>query len=141
MKKSTLLIGIIVILIFGCDKEKNENQNILISTDKLTYTSNDTVKVNITNNFETVLNYYICSYYNGIPPSILKYENDNWTSFWEPVCNGFASYCCGEVEPQTNYNDTLNITFEKGTYRIEYSFIVEHGEGYQSFYSNEFKIE
>ena len=138
MKKSTFLIGIIFIFLSGCDKEKND---LLISTDKISYTSDEKVIINITNNFENVLNYFFCSSYEGIPPTILKYENDDWTGFWGPICNGYASGCCRELEPQFNYNDTLNVAFEKGTYKIEYSFIVEHGEGYQSFYSNEFNID
>ena len=141
MKNSTLFIGIFVILLMGCNKEKNDNQNLQISTDKLTYASKETVKVNITNNYETELSYYVCSSYEGIPPAILKYENNNWTGFWSPICNGYTSFCCEEFESQSNYNDTLNIAFEKGTYKIAYNFIVEHGEGYQSFYSNEFKVE
>ena len=141
MKKSTFLIGIIIVFFSGCDKEKNETPNLLISTDKLTYTSDEKVKINITNNFENVLDYYICSSYNGIPPSILKYENDDWTGFWGPICDGFISHCCGELEPQIAYNDTFDIMFEKGTYKIEYSFIVEPGGGYQSFFSNEFTVD
>jgi hypothetical protein len=141
MKRTVLLIGVIIIALFGCDKEKNDNPNLVISTDKLIYTSKEEVKINITNNYESVLSYYICSSYNGIPPSILKYENDDWTGYWGPICDGFFSHCCGEFEPNSEYDDTFNINFEKGTYKIEYSFIIEHGEGYQSFYSNEFKFE
>ncbi len=135
------MIAIIIIFLCSCDKEKNGNENLLISTDKITYTPNEKVKINITNNFENVIDYYICSSYKGIPPSILKYENDDWTGFWGPICDGFISHCCGGLEPQIAYNDTLNVTFEKGTYKIEYSFIVEHGGGYQSFYSNEFTVD
>lgn len=141
MKKSTFLIGIICIFLFSCDKEKIENENLLINTDKTTYSSNEKVKINITNNFENTVDYYICSSYNGIPPSILKYENSNWTGFWGPICDGYMSHCCGGLDPQIVYNDTLNVEFEKGKYKIEYSFIVEHGEGYQSFYSNEFTVD
>lgn len=141
MKKSILLTGTFLILLFGCEKEKNDNQNLKISTDKTIYSLREKVIINITNNFENALSYYICSSYNGIPPSILKYENDNWAGYWEPICDGFISHCCGEFEQQSNYMDTLNIAFEKGTYKIEYSFIVESGEGYQSFHSNEFEIE
>ena len=142
MKKIKFILGSILLIGFiSCDKEKNDNQNLLINTDKLSYSSNDSVYVNITNNYETALSYYICSSYDGIPPTIWKYENDGWTGFWSPICDGFISHCCGGFETQSKYNDTLNTIFEKGTYRIEYSLIVEHGGGYQSFYSNEFKVK
>lgn len=142
MKKIKFILVIIILIGFiSCDKEKNDNQNLQISTDKLSYSSDESVYVNIANNYETELSYYVCSSYEGISPLIMKFKDNNWTGYWSPICNGYASYCCGILESQTEYKDTLNITFEKGTYKIEYSFIVEHGEDYQSFYSNEFKIE
>lgn len=141
MKKNKFILGLILLIgLISCDKEKNENQNLLISTDKLSYSSNEPVYVNMSNHYESELSYYVCSSYDGIPPTIWKNENNEWTGFWSPICDGFISHCCGEFESQSNYRDTLNITFEKGTYRIEYSFIVEHGGGYQSFYSNEFTV-
>ncbi len=142
MKKTKFILGLILLIGFiSCDKEKNDNQKLLISTNKFSYSSNESVYVNIENHYETELSYYICSYYEGIPPTIWKYENNGWTGFWSPFCNGLFSYCCGEFEPKSNYSDTLNTPFEKGTYKIEYRFIVEKGGGYQSFYSNEFEID
>ena len=142
MKKIKYILGLILLIVFiSCSKEKNDNQYLQISTDKLSYSSNEMVCVNIANHYKTELGYYICSSYKGVSPLILKYEDNNWIAYWSPVCNGYASYCCGILESQNNYKDTLNITFGKGTYKIEYSFIVEHGEGYQSFFSNEFEVE
>ncbi|WP_319590147.1 hypothetical protein [uncultured Draconibacterium sp.] len=142
MKKIKFILGLIFLIgVISCDKEKNDNQNIQISTNKVSYSSSESVYLEISNHYDTELSYYICSSYDGIPPSIWILKDDEWTGFWGPICDGFQSHCCGALEPQTEYKDTLDITFEKGTYKIEYSFIVEHGEGYQSFYSNEFTVD
>ena len=141
MKTRVLVIGVVIFcFLYSCKKEKNY-ETVIVKTDKVTYSIEEQVQVEIINNYESVINYYICSSYTGITPVIWKYENDDWTGFWSPICDGFLSHCCGEFEPYDKYEDTFNLEFEKGTYKIEYSFIVEPGEGYQSFYSNEFRIE
>lgn len=140
MKVRTLLISIFIcVFLFSCEEENNEI--VKIKTDKVSYSIDEQVKVEIVNHYESVLNYYICSSYTGIPPVIWKYKNNDWTGYWSPICDGFISHCCGEFTPDNIYEDIFDLEFEKGTYKIEYSFIVEHGEGYQSFYSNEFQIE
>lgn len=141
MKTRALLTGVVIIgFLYSCEKENN-NETVIIKTDKVSYSIEEEVEVEIINNYESVIEYYICSSYTGITPVIWKYENDDWTGFWSPLCDNFFSHCCGEFEPNDKYEDIFTLEFEKGTYRIEYSFIVESGEGYQSFYSNEFRIE
>jgi hypothetical protein len=142
MQKIKFILALLLIIGFvSCSKEKNENHNLLISTDKLSYTSDELVYVNISNHYENGLGYYVCSSYEGIPPTIWKFENDSWVGFWSPICDGNLSYCCGVLESKSSYTDTLNIQFENGTYKIEYSFIEEDDGVYQSFYSNEFSVD
>jgi len=141
MKARVLFLSFIILgFLYSCEDD-NKNETVIIRTDKDCYSIGEEVKVEIINNCESILEYYICSSYTGIPPLFLKYENDEWTGFWSPICDAYLSHCCGEFEPHDKYEDIFNLEFEKGIYKIEYSFFVEHGEGYQSFYSNEFRIE
>lgn len=142
---SKLTVIIFCFILFGCEKDNNdeniENPTLIIQTDKEIYSVNDLVAIEIIKQYEIEIEYFICSSYTGIPPIIWKYEDNGWTGFWAPICDGFISHCCGKLEAHDNYDDIFDLEFEKGTYRIEYSFIVEHGQGYQIFYSNEFTFD
>lgn len=141
MKSGYYLTFIFIVFIFGCSKEENFYSDVVIQTNKVKYTTEESVMIKISNKHTTEISYSICSSYYGIPPSVLKYSDNEWASYWSPICNGYASGCCEELNPKEIYSDTLNLNFEKGKYKIEYNFIVKHGEGYVSFYSNEFQVE
>lgn len=142
MKIRALFTSILICsFLFSCEEDNNDKNIVIIKTDKVSYSIDEQVKVEIINHYESVLKYYICSSYTGIPPVIWKYENNDWTGYWSPNCDGFISHCCGEFMPDIIYEDIFDLEFGKGTYKIEYSFIVEQGEGYQSFFSNEFQIK
>jgi len=136
-KLTALLIGL---MLLNCEKEDN-NQTLIIKTDKENYTTGESVSIEIINKYDTNIDYYICSSYSGISPIIYKYVHNDWTGYWAPLCDGYISHCCGVLETNDIYEDIFNFEFESGIYRIEYKFIVENGQGYQSFYSNEFTFE
>jgi len=135
-----LTIFFICLIILNCEKEDN-NKPLIIKTNNDNYTTGELVSIEIVNKYDTNIDYYMCSSYSGIPPVIYKYINNVWTGYWAPLCDGFISHCCGVLETNDIYKDTFNLEFEQGKYRIEYEFIVEYGQGYQSFYSNEFIFE
>ncbi|MCG6189416.1 MULTISPECIES: hypothetical protein [Maribellus] len=141
MKPRYYLLLSLFIFSFSCNKEDDFYKDVVIETDKEKYSTKENVLIKVSNNYADEISYYKCSSYDGIPPSVLKYSNNEWTGFWGPICNGYSSWCCNGLDAKEIYLDTLNLNFEKGIYRIEYSFIIKHGEGYHSFYSNEFQIE
>ena len=137
---SKLTIMLICIILFSCEKEEN-NQIVIIQTDKEVYSIGESVSVEIINHYNNGIDYSICSSYTGIPPIIWKYEENDWTGYWAPICNGYESYCCEELEANESYEDMFLLEFEKGKYRIEYCFVIEDGQECQSLYSNEFIME
>lgn len=146
MKNLTkLAVLFLVLIIFSCEKEddktENTNQSVIIQTDKENYSVGETVFIEIMNHYDKNVEYYICSSYTGIPPIIYKYVDNEWTGYWAPICDGFISRCCGELEANDMHEDAFNFDFEKGKYKVEYMFVIEHGQGYQTFYSNEFIFE
>ena len=141
MKRYLFFIVIMVPVVFGCENEKYSNHEIIITTDKSTYTAGEKVAVKILNNSDSIAAYFVCSGYKGISPLICKFEDDNWTGFWSPICNGFSSYCCDKLPSHSTYLDTLNLQFDSGIYRIEYNFILNSKEGYQPFYLGNFIVK
>jgi len=136
-----LIIPFIILTFNNSEKNKTGPTPIQIVTDKETYSLNESIKLEIINSSDSIARYFVCSSYKGIPPNIFKLENNSWTVFWSPICNGFSSYCCLEMQKNESYKDTLTFEFEKGTYRIEYQFIVRPSHEYKSYFSNviEFK--
>ena len=135
-----LTVLFIIIILTGCEEE-NSDQSIIIQTDKAVYSVGESVYVEIINNYDNSISYGICSSYTGIPPIIWKYEENNWTAYWAPICNGFESYCCEQLEAHDSYEDLFELEFEKGRYRIDYLFIVAQEQESENFYSNEFIVE
>jgi hypothetical protein len=134
-----------------CSKDKEEPDSetdtdadtavIRITTDKLKYNLNEPVKVVVTSHTDSMAYYFVCSSFEGMPPTIEKLENDIWKPYFVPVCNGFSSYCCVEFKPKAVWKDTLQIASVKGTFRIEYSLRVQPAANSESFYSKPFKVE
>ena len=136
-----LLTPFIILTFMCCEKNKTDSAPIQIITDKETYSSNESIKLEIINSSDSIASYFVCSSYKGIPPNIYKLENDSWIGYWGPICNGYSSYCCAELQNGASYKDTLAIEFEKGTYRIEYQFIVRPGHEYKSYFSQKIEIK
>lgn len=134
-----ILLGIFMII--SCEKEKSTVLPIQIETDRSSYPTTENVKVIVTNTSDSIVRYYHCSSYEGIPPNIYKLENNSWIVFWAPVCNGYESFCCPELLADESFGDTLELQFIPGTYKLEYQFIVKPGHDYQSFYSDPFTVE
>ena len=140
------IVLFISLIFFNCEKDKADYKTIFIKTDKKEYTTQEPIMVEITNLTDSTAYYYRCgpAYLSCIPPTVLKFEGNTWTGLWSPICDCFTSHCCGELMPGEVYGDIITsypIIFEKGMYKIEYTFTIRDGEGYQSYYSNEFKIE
>jgi hypothetical protein len=137
----TLIVMPLILASISCEKTKKDATPIQIITDKETYSVNESIKLEIINSTDSIASYFVCSSYKGIPPNIYKFENNSWTGFWGPICNGFSSYCCAELQKGESYKDTLVVEFEKGTYRIEYQFIVRPSHEYKSYFSNSIRFE
>ena len=136
-----LIVLTIILASASCEKIKKDSTPIQIITDKETYSVNESIKLEIINSSDSIARYFVCSSYKGIPPNIYRFENNSWTGFWGPICNGFSSFCCYELQKGASYKDTLAIEFERGTYRIEYQFIVRPSHEYKSYFSNPIKFE
>jgi hypothetical protein len=135
-----LLLISVFIAFCGCEKGKTETGSIQIMTDKETYAVGDKIQVELVNQSDSIARYFVCSSYSGIPPNIYKLENNSWTGYWGPICNGFSSYCCAALDSKATYKDTLNLALVKGIYRIEYQFIVRPSHVYVSFFSNNMTV-
>ena len=136
-----LVITFLLISLIGCEKHEVFNTPIKIKTTKTSYAFNEDVVIEVTNLSDSIANYYICSSYQGIPPLIQKLKNKSWTAYWTPICDGFISHCCGELQPNESYRDTLKIDFNQGYYRVEYQLIVRPSHEYIPYYSNKFQIK
>ncbi len=143
MRKLSLFISIVFfsLLITNCEKSTKQNGPIKILTDKATYSLGETIKVEVINNSDSIANYYVCSSFKGIPPNILKFDNGSWKAFWSPICNGFTSFCCLGLMTGDTYKDTLDYALVKGTYRLEYQFIVRPSHEYKSYFSNAIEVK
>ncbi len=130
-----------VLICTSCEKEKGATVPIQIITDKTDYSTGEMVKVEVTNISDSLAMFYKCSSYEGIPPNIYKLEGNSWNIYWAPICDGFSSFCCLQFIAGESYNDTLDLVFNNGTYRLEYQFIVRPGNEYESFFSNSFSVE
>jgi len=140
-KKFTILIFISVAFVSNsCEKGKIDSFPIQINTNKNTYSIDENIQVELINNSDSTAYYFVCSSYKGIPPNIYKLVNNSWSGYWSPICFG-SSYCCAILQAGESYKDTLDIDFEKGTYRIEYLFIVRPSHDYKSYFSNSIKIK
>jgi hypothetical protein len=142
--KTIFLLFIVLPLMMvssSCERTNRDVTPIKIITDKEIYSVNESIKLEIINSKDSIARYFVCSSYKGIPPNIYKLENSSWTFFWGPICNGYSSYCCNELQKGASYKDTLEIEFEIGTYRIEYQFIVRPNHEYKSYFSNPIKFE
>jgi hypothetical protein len=145
MKKC--VFGFLILTLFytiiSCeDKEKDKKEvPIKIETDKLTYSTSESILILVENASDSLAFYYKCSSYEGIPFSIFKLENNKWNCYWSSICDGYRSYCCPSLMAGTINRDTLIMELETGIYRLEYSFIVRPSHDYSSFNSNTFKIE
>ena len=135
------IITFLLILLIGCEKHVELNVPINIKTTKSSYAHNENVVIEVTNLSDSIAGYYICSSYKGIPPLIENLKNNSWTAYWSPLCDGFISHCCGELQPNALYRDTLKIDFNRGYYRVEYQLIVKPSHEYVSYYSNKFQIK
>jgi hypothetical protein len=136
-----LIFFSIAFLFIKCEKGQTDSYPIQINTDKETYSANEKIHIELTNNSDSIASYFVCSSFKGIPPNIYKLENNSWSGYWGPICNGFSSYCCAILQPGESYKDTLDLDLVKGTYRIEYQFIVRPSHDYKSFYSSSIKIK
>ena len=143
MKKIIPILQLISVLIAfsGCEKGKTDTSPILIMTNKGIYSVGEKIQVQLINQSDSIANYFVCSSFNGIPPNIYKLENNSWTGYWGPICNGYSSYCCATLDPRSTYKDTLDLALTKGTYRIEYQFIVRPSHDYVSFFSNNMTVQ
>lgn len=149
MKRGILIYALLSILLFNACEKSNDTDSLnnklsdtlLIKTSKTTYNAGENVIVELTNYYNSTADYYVCSSYKGIPPSVLKKENIEWKGFWSPVCNGHTSFCCLGLLSGNSRTDTMGIAFEEGKYKLKYSFIPEPGKGYQDYFSNEFSID
>ena len=130
-----------VLICTSCQKEKSATTPIQIITDKAEYSTEEIIKVELTNISDSSAMYYKCSSYDGIPVNIYKLEGNSWGLYWAPICDGFSSFCCLQFLAGEIYNDTLDVELNKGTYRLEYQFIVRPGNEYESFFSNSFTVE
>lgn len=143
----TITIPFIIILLIACENSIDNinsdgfSDTLLIQTSKIRNGQKEYIMIELTNYYDSTAYYYKCSSYSGIPPVIYKSENNEWVGYWTPICNGFSSYCCLGLAKGEKYTDLMDIEFEKGTYKIEYQFIIGHGTGYQVFTSNVFYIE
>ena len=143
MKKPWLcLLFLASIFVFNsCEKEENKPNNLQILTDKGSYSVGEEIIIELINNSGSLAQYFVCSSYNGIPPNVYKLENNEWTGYWSPICNGYSSYCCSSIQKGNTYKDTIAISFDKGTYRIEYQLIVQPSQVYKSFFSNTIEVK
>lgn len=130
-----------VLICTSCEKEKSATVPIQIITDKTDYSTGEMIKVEVTNIYDSLAMFYKCSSYEGIPTNIYKLEGNSWSIYWAPICDGFSSFCCLQFLAGESYNDTLDLVFNNGTYRLEYQFIVRPGNEYESFFSNSFSVE
>ena len=103
--------------------------------------SNRQIIVEIYNVCDSAAEYYICSSYDGIPPSVEKKEGNDWSVYRAPICNGFGSYCCGTLPAGESYRDTLEVDFEPGYYRVSYLFIIRPNSEHEVYYSNTFQVK
>jgi hypothetical protein len=101
----------------------------------------ETIKVEVINVSDSLAMYYKCSSVEGIPANIYKFEEKSWNIYWSPICDGYHSFCCPELIAGESYKDTMELIFDKGTYRLEYQFIVRPSHEFVSYYSNLFKVE
>lgn len=143
MKRNCIVLIIVIIIVFftACEKDENTSSPIQIVTSKRHYISHENIIIEVSNVSDSVARYYICSSYEGISPLIDRLEEDSWTSYWSPICDGYISHCCGELQAGDLYRDTLKIDFDPGYYRVEYQFIVRPSHEYESYYSNKFQVE
>jgi hypothetical protein len=130
-----------MIFFTACEKENRSTTPIQIITDKTDYSTGEMIKVEVTNISDSLAMFYKCSSYDGIPVNIYKLEGNSWGVYWAPICDGFSSFCCLQFLAGESYNDTLDLVFNNGTYRMEYQFIVRPGNEYESFFSNSFSVE
>jgi hypothetical protein len=139
MKKiySVLIFVLAAFLLINCENEKIGSVPIQISTDKLNYSINENIVVELINNSDSAAKYNLCN--EGIPPNIYRFEKNSWKLYWSPICIGY-SYCCSQFMAGSSYKDTLNIS-EKGTYRIEYQFIIRPSQVFRSYFSSSIKVE
>ena len=141
--KKFLMVSLLFILglQISCEKDDDSAIPIQVVTDKIYYLPDEDVVVEVSNTSDSAARYYICSSYKTISPSVYRFENNKWTIYWSPICDGFISRCCGELPSDSTYTDTLAIDFEPGYYRIEYMFIFGAGHEYNPYFSNQFQIE
>jgi hypothetical protein len=137
----TLIVLSLIFAFDSCEKIRKNPTPIQIITDKETYSISESIKLEIVNSNDSIARYFVCSSFKGIPPNIYKLENNSWVGYWGPICDGYSSYCCNELQKGASYKDTLEIEFEIGTYRIEYQFIVRPSHEYKSYFSNAIKFE
>lgn len=143
MKKhnSILIMFTLIFSFYFCGNSDDSSSPIQIITDKNRYSTDENVVIKVSNLSDSTARFFICSSYKGIPPAVYKLKKDNWTSYWAPICDGFRSYCCGELSSGDTYKDTLELDFEPGYYRIAYMFIIEPDHDYVTYFSNEFHME
>jgi hypothetical protein len=136
-----IVVIIVVLLLTSCEKEKDSTNAIQIRTDNVIYSPNQKIIIEIINCSDSIALYFVCSSYQGIPPIIYKFENNTWNGYWGPICNGFSSFCCRELQSGASYKDTLILELEEGSYKIEYQFIVRPSHQYESFFSDPIKVK
>ena len=143
MKKTTLILFVICILV-GC-KDKlispNNNQKINISTDKNTYNVNENIIVSIKNESQSASYFSHCNYRIGF--YIEKKQNSNWTEIGNIAIVCLAIYPSGTtiLGPFQSYTDTIDES-QTGTYRLKFPYSPQNnGEFAESLYSNEFVVQ
>ena len=137
MKKIAFLL--ILIALLGCE-EDDYKQSIVIKTDKSSYSIGENIKLEIYHNFDSDIKYFdFPSPYLALP-QFWKLENNSWSEYYIEIYTGYP-YCCEVLKPNTKYEDIFGYEFEKGIYKIEYSFSIEDEGDFKSYYSNEFTVK
>ncbi|MBN1597530.1 MAG: hypothetical protein JW894_04510 [Bacteroidales bacterium] len=145
-----LVLGIFTSTIafaYSCEKNNEviSERKIALKTDKNSYCINENLVFTINNNLDSSAYYLVCSGYQKPIPGIEKINNDIWFTERAPICEGFMTYCCNELNKSESVSDVISLNnLSTGRYRLKIIFFVRNSENHYIDYetvSNEFTIE
>lgn len=136
-----LTISLVLLLsTTGCQKTRDEANEIRIRTGQDAYVANSPIDVAIKNNSLKPAMHFICDNVEIAPASILKKENDTWTE------TEYLIFCTqmgpmgyyGTLHTGQTKHDTVSLYNEIGEFKLRYRFIL--GQDTLNFDSNEFLV-
>ena len=152
MEKYFILFLFSFLIIASCQQDVENSDNIpvektiKIKTEYSSYTSNEFIKISITNNLDSLATGFLCDNYYLPPTTVLKKDSYEWEEQLYPVWCTFMgpSGYYAELTPGTTeiyenaFIDPYTFNPITGTYKYKYQFIFELDTAF--YYSNEFRI-